>query len=314
MDLDRTAFAVVDVETTGFVPGTHRIVEIAAVLVEPGCELRVGLDTVLDAPGARATFEIHRIPQSLTHRAPSFEAVSGKLLRCLAGRVVVGHNLAFDLRHITSELGRQGLALPPFATVDTMALDACLTGQGRRTLDAACAAHGIHRERAHAAGTDAVDTARLLERLLQMAAERGIRTLDQLLAAVGAGQSAPVLPPSAAEIAADVPFEAVSRYAHWHEQRTSIQEYGQLLTVALSDTALTEQEAHALQAFRASHTLAASQVRAMHAQVFAAAILLFCQDGLIDDGEVRYLRRLRQALSDAGWAPGDEPALESASI
>lgn len=305
MKLDRTAFAVLDVETTGFVPGTHRIIEVAVVLVAPDRSLRVGLDTVLEVPGPLSAFEVHRIPATLSASAPTFEQVAGRVLRCLAGRVVVGHNLSFDLRHLAAELDRVGVTLPSVASVDTMWLDHALTGQGRRTLGAACAAHGIAREGSHAAGVDALATAQLLVRLLEVAQARGIDTLPRLLRALG-GELRPVLPPSLAESLPDHPFQAVSRYGTLREGRRALQEYGQMLTVALADTSFSQAEADALRRFRSSRGLTTEQVRAMHAQVFAAAILLFCQDGRIDEAEVAYLQRLRSALSVAGWAPGEQ--------
>lgn len=311
--LARTAFAVLDVETTGFVPGTHRIVEVGAVLVAPDRTLRVGLDTITRAPGAAATFPIHRIPAARIQAAPRFGQVAGTLLRCMAGRVVVGHNLTFDLRHLRSEFDRLGVELPALATLDTMWLDHRLTGKGRRTLSDACAAHGIRREQAHAAGADAVDTARLLVHLLALAETRGLHSLPELDRWLGRSTQ-PLLPPSMGERlpAAAVPVE--SRYGEMLEGRVALQEYGQQLAMVLADTSLTAEEARALRAFREARGLHTEQVRAMHAQVFAAAILLFCQDGRIDEAEAGYLHRLRQALAEAGWAPGDlrpmpQPAL-----
>lgn len=309
MKLSRAAFAVIDLETTGFVPGTHRVVEVAAVLVAPDRSMRVAVDTVVSAPGSAATFEVHRIPTAEVTTAPRFEQVAGALLRCMAGRVVVGHNLSFDLRHLGAELAHQGVELPPMASIDTMWLDHRLTGRGRRTLSAACEAHGIPREQAHAAGADAVDTARLLVSLLETATARGIDTLPKLFEFLGRRMS-PLLPPSIGEALPSAPFEAVSRYGRAQEGRRALQEYGNLLTMALSDTSLSTGEAAELRAFRERCGLSTEQVRAMHAQVFAAAILIFCRDGRIDTPEARYLQRLRVGLTEAGWAPGDQEVRE----
>ncbi len=310
MDLSQVAFAVLDVETTGFAPASHRVLEIAVVLWDPGAAPCVGLDTVVRASGAHHTARIHQIPEAVVARAPAFAEVVPTLLRCLAGRVVVGHNLGFDLRHLRAELERVGVELPEHAAIDTMALDQRLMGEGRRTLDAACAAHHVRRRQSHAASADAIDTCRLLQQLLAIARQRGCATLEGLLALahgspVARSPTPPVLPPEVAGLAGSGGFEPVSRYLEHAAKRIALQEYAQLLAMALADTSLTHEEAQALVAYRTTRHLGAGEVRALHAQAFAAAILMFCQDARIDEGEVSYLRRLREALSEAGWAPGD---------
>ena len=162
------------------------------------------------------------------------------------------------------------------------------------------------REKRHEAGVDAVATAQLLQALLAELHDDGVGALEAIT-------SEPLLSSMVAEALPRGSFEPVSRYASLLEGRLALREYSQRLMMALADTSLTAAEAEALRTFRADRGLTPGQVRALHAQAFAAAIVMFCQDGQIDAEEAAYLGRLRQALSDAGWCPGDRAWPEHAA-
>lgn len=302
--LDRLSYAVLDVETTGFVPGRHRIIEIAVAVVDPGRSVEMGLDTVLSVPDGGATRHIHGIPAALETNAPEFSTIVGNLLRCLAGRVLVGHNVSFDLRHLRAELDRCGIHLPEIPFLDTMALDSRLFGIPRRRLADACAVHGVAPGPTHMAGADAQSTAALLTALLAVASTRRIATVSALnLLLPTPTLAAPLLDPALADAFPTAPTSTTSRHGNRLRRDQARLRYAELLTLALADTELSSAEARALA--HARRGLTASDVRALHGQAFAAAILLFCQDTRVDDAEASYLHRLARALSSAGWCPGD---------
>jgi DNA polymerase-3 subunit epsilon len=162
--LDRASFAVVDLETTGFVAGQARICEVGAVLVERGeivreLEVTVGPD---ESP------------------APALRRLAAFARR----GVLAGHNVRFDVSFIDHELAlRDGrrLAAP---VVDTMVLARRLL-RGRiesASLAALAVFFGTAAEPCHRALPDARATAEILLRLVALARERGAASIADLCA------------------------------------------------------------------------------------------------------------------------------------
>ena len=88
-------WAVLDIETTGLVPGFDRIIEISVVHLEPQDEEpRLMFDTLVNP---RRPFEgdIHGIYEEDVARAPLFGEVVQELAGALAGRVIAAHNAHF---------------------------------------------------------------------------------------------------------------------------------------------------------------------------------------------------------------------------
>ena len=156
-------FAAVDLETTGLSPRLDRVVEIAVVQLD--CDLSpCGEFTTLINPGRHiGATDIHRISARDVVGAPRFEQIAPMLLDVLRGRVVVAHNVQFDLRFLQSEFARMGIGLPELPVMCTMQLaPQCLRGLPARSLAACCLAAGIPLDGAHAAAVDARAVARLL--------------------------------------------------------------------------------------------------------------------------------------------------------
>ena len=159
---EEATFAVVDLETTGFVAGNARICEVGAVLVRGEAVLRE-LEVVL-RPGSSPAPALRRLSA----------LASGAVLAC--------HNLRFDLSFIDHELSRdtgRRLAVP---AVDTMVLARRLLG-GRiesASLAALAVFFGTSTEPCHRALADARATAEVLQRLVAIAGEEGARTVADL--------------------------------------------------------------------------------------------------------------------------------------
>lgn len=159
-------FAVVDVETTGFVPDTERIVEVGVVVLDrAGAE--VGAFCTLVDPGRDpGPTHVHGITPAMVAGAPSFAAVRPYLAELLSGRVVVGHNVdRFDLTFLRAECRRSGGdgAVPgPVPTLDTLLVAQHHLGlRGRATLVDCCTHYGLSWADHHSALGDARVTAAL---------------------------------------------------------------------------------------------------------------------------------------------------------
>ena len=146
---------VVDTETTGL-GKFDRIVEIAAITINPQTgEIIDEFETLVNPERDIGPTSIHGITPSMVETAPTFAEIATALARRLTGAVLVGHNLAFDVRMLQQEYDR---------------LDSSFDcGHGRCTLRAtglklasACAKYGVSLSETHQAYSDALATAMLL--------------------------------------------------------------------------------------------------------------------------------------------------------
>jgi DNA polymerase III epsilon subunit-like protein len=176
-------FVAVDLETTGLDPGRDAIVALAAIpFVER--QPQPGLVTLVQPgrPIPPASTAIHGITDEMVATAPPVRPALHALETALGGDVVVGHGIAFDLAVIARE--RRAHRLAPLANraLDTMRLAAGLhrdwTDVG---LDMVAARLGVSIEGRHTAEGDAIAAGKVLLALLPALAQRGLRTLPELL-------------------------------------------------------------------------------------------------------------------------------------
>lgn len=184
--LEECAFAVVDVETTGTRPGADdRITEIA-VVVQQGARREVAFESLIN-PGRPVPAQVSAltgITDATVRDAPRFSDVAEQVLAALSGRVFVAHNARFDWGFVGAELKRARDVALDGPRLCTVRLSRRLVrGIGSCALDSMTAHFGFDNPARHRAVGDAWVTAQLLERLLPLARERGVRTvhdLDQL--------------------------------------------------------------------------------------------------------------------------------------
>lgn len=108
--IDRLPMVAIDCETTGLDPRRDRVVSFAAIRIDAG--LRVAkrpiadlmIDPGIDIP-ARAT-AVHGIDSRKLAGAPSFGEAFSQIAVSLAGSVVVGHFVDFDLAILGREAAR----------------------------------------------------------------------------------------------------------------------------------------------------------------------------------------------------------------
>lgn len=176
-------FAVVDVETTGLFPGSHRIAEIAVVHVDPNGTVGDRWETLVNPQRDLGAQRIHGIRGADILHAPVFEDIAHDVMELLAGRVLVAHNVHFDFRFVSHELERAGLELP--LKVDdclcTMKLARLYLPGAGRSLKDCCNSFGLNLQNAHSAGDDAEAAAHVLSNYLRMDSENSewFKALDR---------------------------------------------------------------------------------------------------------------------------------------
>jgi DNA polymerase-3 subunit epsilon len=205
--LDKTTFAVVDVETTGLSPWTgDRVCEIGCLRGRGG-QVLGQLEALVD-PGRRISpgaYRVNRITAEMLAGAPSFGDVAPRLLALLEGAALVAHNAPFDLGFLAAEFARAGLSLPALPVIDTLALARQVYRFRSNSLGAVAVALGVATPPTHRALADVRTTWGVLQRMMAGLAEGSrVATLGELLAVQGG--SVPLPSSSKMAVPADTPL------------------------------------------------------------------------------------------------------------
>jgi DNA polymerase-3 subunit epsilon/CBS domain-containing protein len=207
---------VIDTETTGLDSSKARIVQIGAVAIRGGAVLRDESFVSLvrpDGPIPLATTAIHGISNDDVRNAPSFDQVRVPFQTFVGSRVVIGHNVGFDLAMFRREHSLLGLVWEKPRALDTRLLaELCFPGLSGYTLDHVLAQLDIPAADRHDALADSIVTGQVFLALVPHLRKRGIRTLseaEQACRVLGkaiedyrrAGWVEPVVGPTAGELA-----------------------------------------------------------------------------------------------------------------
>lgn len=182
-------WVVVDFETTGGSPaGGHRVTEVAAVRVSGGV-IRDSYSTLVNPqrriPGMITS--ITGITQQMVECAPCFREVAHRVGEAVEGAVFVAHNAAFDWRFLCHEMEMATGVQPAGRQLCTVKMARkLLPNLPSRGLDALSVYFGLEIENRHRALDDAVATAHVLLRLIDMLEDRGIADWEALEVLLGA--------------------------------------------------------------------------------------------------------------------------------
>jgi DNA polymerase III subunit epsilon len=125
--------------------------------------------------------ELTGISDAMVKDAPSFSDIADGVVDALAGRVFVAHNARFDWGFVGAEVKRAKDLVLDGPRLCTVRLARRLyRGEKSYSLGALAERFGFENAARHRAAGDAVVTGMLLERLLRVAAEKEIRTLQDL--------------------------------------------------------------------------------------------------------------------------------------
>lgn len=181
--LREEAFVVVDVETTGGAPSRgHRVTEVAAVRVQGG-EVRDTFCTLVnpERPIPSMITRLTGISSEMVVGQPRFAEVARQVSAAIEGCVFVAHNAAFDWRFICHEMGMAtGMTLSGRQLCTVRMSRRLLPQLPSRSLDGLALFFGVEIEARHRALDDAVATAHVLMRLLDMAEEQGVTDWEAL--------------------------------------------------------------------------------------------------------------------------------------
>ncbi|MBX9992885.1 DUF294 nucleotidyltransferase-like domain-containing protein [Phreatobacter oligotrophus] len=180
---------VVDTETTGLDPAKARIVQIGAMVVRNGRLVPEERFERLVDPGCPippASIAIHGIDDAAVRGAAAFAEAFAEFETFCAGRVVIGHNLGFDLALFRRECRLAGLDVAPPPGLDTRLLgQICFPTLAGFTLEILADRLGVTLDagRRHDAVGDAESAGRIFVALIPFLRDKGIRTLAEAHAA-----------------------------------------------------------------------------------------------------------------------------------
>lgn len=161
-------YAVIDTETTGFSPRDgDRVLEIAVVHLDEAGRVEAQWETLLNPRRGVGATHVHGLTAADVAPAPDFVDVAEYVADLLAGRVVVGHNIAFDLRFLVSEFELAQRPLSPVESLCTQGLAASYLPGPKRTLAVCCEQAGVVNAHAHSALGDTLATAELFQHFLR---------------------------------------------------------------------------------------------------------------------------------------------------
>lgn len=184
-----TAF---DTETTGLQPSNgDEIIQIGALRVADG---HVCADEAFEAlidpqrPINPESEKIHGISDEHVRGKPTINQVLPAFYDFCEGSVLLGHNLAFDMRFLQmKEVSCRVVFRQP--VIDTLLLSAvAYPNQVHHSLESSMALLGVSIEHRHSAYSDAVATAQVFLKLVPLLEEQGVITLRQ---AIEASQKTP---------------------------------------------------------------------------------------------------------------------------
>jgi DNA polymerase III subunit epsilon len=181
------AYTVFDTETTGLAPDEgDEIISIGAVRVINKRVLATETFEQLVDPRRRispASHAVHGISGDMVRGQPIITEVLPAFARFADDTVLVGHEVGFDMRFISKKEEHAGVRFTQ-PILDTRLLSAIVHPEHERhSLEAIAERLGVSVVGRHTALGDALVTAEVFVRLLELLEQRGFRTLGEVRAA-----------------------------------------------------------------------------------------------------------------------------------
>jgi DNA polymerase III subunit epsilon len=183
IDLDKLACTVFDTETTGLNPSEDEIISIGAVRIVNGRLLRQeSFDRLVDPrrPVDPVSTAVHGISSEMLEGQPPIDEVLPAFAQFAADTVLVGHNLAFDLRFLELKEAHTGVRFTQ-PVLDTLLLSAVVhPDEDDHSLEAMAARLGVSVVGRHTALGDAILTGEIFLKQSRLLAGLGLHTLEDV--------------------------------------------------------------------------------------------------------------------------------------
>ncbi|MGQ3676190.1 exonuclease domain-containing protein [Xanthobacter sp. TB0139] len=182
-ELGELSYTVFDTETTGLDPrGGDEILQIGATRIVNGKILRGEcFDQLVDPQRSipEAGIAVHGVTPAMVRGQPAIGEVLPRFRAWVSDTVLVGHNVAFDMRFLKLKEEATGIFFD-LPVLDTLLLASIVwPNEEAHGLEALAGRLGIQVSDRHRALGDALVTAEVFLKLLPLLAQRDIHTLSQ---------------------------------------------------------------------------------------------------------------------------------------
>jgi len=171
-----------DIETTGFSPWQHEIIEIGAVRIEKGSTREFQELVRPETPPSQEIIELTGIDPEELKKARSLKEVWPEFIKFIDGAILVAHNASFDINFLSFWSKKINYPLPlDKGFIDTLNLSKAINSDLRgHSLGALTKKFNVRLDNHHRALADAQATYRLWEIFCSRLEAREIKTLEQL--------------------------------------------------------------------------------------------------------------------------------------
>jgi DNA polymerase III epsilon subunit-like protein len=160
-------FSIIDFETSGFQPGSARILEVAVIKIGSQGQILEEYTTLVNPEdGNVGRTDIHQITLSMVKNAPRLSEIIGDLINILDSSIVVAHNARFEENFLESAFREAGIKHPLMPTIDTLWLSRQVLSLPNYKLATVIEEFGYDFEDAHTALGDVRAMARVLPEML----------------------------------------------------------------------------------------------------------------------------------------------------
>jgi DNA polymerase III epsilon subunit-like protein len=186
-------YSLIDFETSGFQPGTARILEVAVVKIDARGKILDQFTTLINPEdGNVGRTDIHQITLGMVKNAPRLSEIVGDLMKILDSSIVVAHNARFEENFLESAFREVGIKHPLMPTIDTLWLSRQVLNLPNYKLATVIEEFGYDFEDAHTALGDVRAMAKVLPEMLGLS--EGITFPSKLLKSPTRAATGKVLP------------------------------------------------------------------------------------------------------------------------
>ena len=168
-------WAVIDLETSGFHPGTARTISLAVLALDNDGRIEQSVVSLLNPGVDPGPTHIHGLTSTMLEDQPTFDEIAPDVVALLKGRTLVAHNVGFDYSFLAAEAELAGVELPVDNVMCTVELSRRLElGLDNLRLETLAKHWGVDQLRPHDAFDDALVLSRVLLPTLQRAADHDV--------------------------------------------------------------------------------------------------------------------------------------------
>ena len=188
-------FSLIDFETSGFQPGSARILEVAVIKINSQGNILEEFTTLINPEdGNVGRTDIHQITIEMVKNAPKLSEVIGDLLGILDSSIVVAHNAKFEENFLESAFREVGVRHPLMPTIDTLWLSRQVLDLPNYKLATVIDEFGYDFQDAHTALGDVRAMAKVLPEMLHLG--KGITFPSDLMKSPDFARTGKALPRS----------------------------------------------------------------------------------------------------------------------